>query len=1009
MEHPFYEPSGLALDIFRKRYAIHPNETFGEACERVAYHIAQAEQGEKVATVRQQFLDVLRKNLFFPGGRIMFGSGRPKGQLLNCFVVPTHDSREGWGKTTSDTIVISGVGGGVGTNYSPVRPRGSKINGAGGIASGAVSLMRGINAFGEEMKNGGGRRVALMMTLRIDHGDIVEFLDSKLDLGKLNNANVSVNFEADPEIFFERVKRGEDLELKHNGKVVGRIPAKKIWSKIVSNALKGGEPGLLNGYLANRMSNIWYYTPLISTNPCITGDSLIAVADGRNAVSIEQLATEGKDVPVYSMHPGTGKVEIKWGMNPRKTGEQREIWRLTLDDGSAVRATPDHRFYLSDMTEQPLRELKPGNSIAVSSRWKTSWDDIFKGNSRSQDYWMMDKTGSKTRFEHSLVAEFNLGRDLARGEVVHHWNFDGLDNSPNNLEVMTKEAHDAYHSSLISGENNPYHRMDDEWKRRFASHPGEENGMFGRENKWGHHTEEAKDAIRQKHIGVKSSNETRALLSSIRLEQVQKKYADAGVPMYVKKTCPGCGAKFTVHWQAREQTYCSKPCFLQVFNRRKDVNDAKRVRYETEREQKRRAWLKLYTDKRFELGRDLRVDEFVQFCKDAGMTSRYGNATFKNHAELKEAASAFNHRVVSVEFDGYEDVYNMTVEDNHNYAIVLPVKGQTKNGKEKQTLVFTPQCGEIWLAEYDCCCLGSIVLPRFVDEATRELDWEELRRTVFTGIRFLDNVLSVNNYPLPEIKDQCSNLRRIGLGTTGLHDMLLKMGMRYNSAQGLEFVDRVWEKIKHWSYEASTDLAEEKGSFPKFDPDKFVKSGFCKTLKPSLRERIKTKGMRNCAVNTVAPVGTGSMVSDTSSGIEPMFAPAYRRRYRDGDALTEEVVIHPLFKRFMDEGLSVKHFQGAHELKVKDHFEMQRTVQRHVDNAVSKTINVPPGVKEEELSELYMEYFPELKGVTIYPDGSREDQPLTPMDLDEAVRAYEVNAVAAAAGVDSCRDGKCDI
>jgi ribonucleoside-diphosphate reductase alpha chain len=167
--------------------------------------------------------------------------------------------------------------------------------------------------------------------------------------------------------------------------------------------------------------------------------------------------------------------------------------------------------------------------------------------------------------------------------------------------------------------------------------------------------------------------------------------------------------------------------------------------------------------------------------------------------------------------------------------------------------------------------------------------------------------------------------------------------------------------------------------------------------------------MRNCAVNTVAPVGTGSMVCDTSSGIEPMFASAYRRKYRDGDDLRMEVIIHPLFKRFMDEGLSVKHFQGAHELKVKDHFEMQRVVQRHIDNAVSKTINVPHGISEEELSELYMEYFPELKGVTIYPDGSREDQPLTPMDLNEAIEAYRNDAAAGAAGNDNCKDGKCDL
>ena len=188
--------------------------------------------------------------------------------MLNCFVVPTADSREGWGKTTSDTIVISGTGGGVGTNYSCVRPKGSKINGSGGFATGAVSLMRGINAFGEVMKAGGGRRTALMMALNVNHGDIIEFLDTKLDLKQLNNANVSTVFDEDPEIFFDLVKKDQQLDLKHNGKIVGHASAKELWHKVVSNAIRSGEPGILNGFLANKMSNIWYWKPLICTNPC---------------------------------------------------------------------------------------------------------------------------------------------------------------------------------------------------------------------------------------------------------------------------------------------------------------------------------------------------------------------------------------------------------------------------------------------------------------------------------------------------------------------------------------------------------------------------------------------------------------------------------------------------------------------------------------------------------------------------------------------------------------------
>jgi ribonucleoside-diphosphate reductase alpha chain len=374
-------------------------------------------------------------------------------------------------------------------------------------------------------------------------------------------------------------------------------------------------------------------------------------------------------------------------------------------------------------------------------------------------------------------------------------------------------------------------------------------------------------------------------------------------------------------------------------------------------------------------------------------------ANFKNQV-------ATNHKVVSVEFCGHEDVFNITVDDNHNYHVI------TSQGDDKAVIssgVCVKNCGEIWLSPYDCCDLGSLVLPRFVLDDRKDLDWDLLRKTVAVAVRFLDNVLTVNNYPLVEIKDQCSNIRRVGLGITGLHDMLLRLGLRYNSSAGLEFVDKVMDRIKNWAYEASSDIAAEKGSFPKFDPDQFLRGGFAKTLKPSIREKIRENGMRNCAVLTVAPVGTGSMVCDTSSGIEPMFAPAYRRKYRDGDKLREEVVIHPLFKRFMDEGRPVKHFQGAHDLKLRDHFEMQRTVQRHIDNAVSKTLNIPRGVKEHELSDLYMEYFPELKGVTVYPEGSREDQPLTPMDLDEAIKAYQRGIVETAAVEDKCKSGVCEL
>jgi ribonucleoside-diphosphate reductase alpha chain len=251
-------------------------------------------------------------------------------------------------------------------------------------------------------------------------------------------------------------------------------------------------------------------------------------------------------------------------------------------------------------------------------------------------------------------------------------------------------------------------------------------------------------------------------------------------------------------------------------------------------------------------------------------------------------------------------------------------------------------------------------------------------------------------------------IRRIGLGVTGLDTMLMELGLKYNSSEALEYVDSLMNFVKNCAYEASIELAIEKGSFPAFDADKFLQGGFAKTLKPSIRAKIKKHGFRNAAVLTLPPVGTGSMVCDCDSGVEKSFGPAWERRFRDGDELKTEVVVHPIFKKKYLAGEDVSHFQTVWDISVRDHFEMQRVCQKHIDNAVSKTINLHPGTSEQELSELYMEYFPELKGVTVYPEGSREDQPITPLSIEEALKHLDSQAQGAR-GKDSCRDGVCDI
>lgn len=583
-----YEPSGFALKIFKDRYAIHKEESFSQACERVARTISDAEMGTKRDEYFIRFMDILQTNRFSPGGRIWRGAGRRKGQMLNCFVIPAEDSREGWGDVLRNVTIISGTGGGVGINFSKIRPRGTPIRGTGGEATGAVSLMRMINSVCNELREGGGRRSALMFCLRYDHPDLMEFLEAKLDNDELTNANISVCID---DTFLKLLDTKEDVVFKWQGEDRGKVSANTIWDKIIQNSLKNGDPGLLNLGLMNSQNTISYVNggEIISTNPC----------------------------------------------------------------------------------------------------------------------------------------------------------------------------------------------------------------------------------------------------------------------------------------------------------------------------------------------------------------------------------------------------------------------------------------GEVTLESYGCCCLGAINLHTHVIDG--EIDWDMLEETIAMGVRFLDNVLDQNNYPLPIIEETCQKHRRIGLGVMGLHDMLLELDLKYSSQVARDVVDKVMDFVKKQAYHASISLSIKKGSFHAFEADKHTKTGFArKCLTRRLHRLIKEHGVRNCALLCIAPTGTTSIVAGCSSGIEPLFQPVYQRRFNEHKDMHDqvskvrsmEIVVHPLLKSFLSKRKSTKHFQGAHDISPEEHLAMQAVCQKHIDNSISKTINLPKGYTAEELSRDMRMYIGELKGITVYRDGSKGQSPLVPLPLSEAKEHLEQMSEEAA--VNDCPSGMCD-
>lgn len=337
---------------------------------------------------------------------------------------------------------------------------------------------------------------------------------------------------------------------------------------------------------------------------------------------------------------------------------------------------------------------------------------------------------------------------------------------------------------------------------------------------------------------------------------------------------------------------------------------------------------------------------------------------------VMDSGSSFNSgerfsTFLSLKSKGYDDVYD---------ACVAGANAFNANG------FIVHNCGEQPLLPYESCNLGSINLSLMVSASG--VNWERLRRTVHTAVHFLDNVIDINSYPLPEVREMTLRTRKIGLGVMGFADMLIKLGVPYNSGEALGVAERVMSFIEGEARRASLNLAAERGSFPEFSGSRWDEMGF--------------EGMRNATLTTIAPTGSLSIIAGTSSGIEPLFAVSFTRnilgrKFTETNPLFERIARGQLkrdtFEMIMSRG-SLQGVSGvpdkirrlfitAHEIDPVFHVKMQAAFQRHVDNAVSKTVNLPPDASIQDAERVFRAAY-ELgcKGITIYRYGSKMNEVL---------------------------------
>ena len=707
-------------------------------------------------------------------------------------VIKVRDSKIGWASAFRQLISLLYGGLIPKWDMSAIRPAGAPLKTMGGRASGPDPLERLFKFSVSLFQKAAGRKLTSLEC----HDLMCMVADIVVVGGVRRSAMLSLSNLSDERM--RNAKNGQwwvefgHRRLANNSVAYTEKPDPEIFIREFLTLIesKSGERGIFNRKAAQlsakktgrrKWENIEF-----GCNPCVTGDTRVYVADGRGNVPISQLAQEGKDVPVFCFN-NKGKIVIRWMRNPRLTGHQTPVLQVLLDDGSCLKVTKNHKFRLKSGLYIEACELKAGDSLSVATRFEASIKDIFKtANSNSQDYFWLN-CGQSNTVEHRIIAEGDYGV-IPKGFVVHHKDFNAQNNNPNNLEVMSKQAHDLLHSKGMLGDLNPMRRAQSEWsKEKWGDYStkmsqatsGENNGRYsGISNEvlkqhalslseqlghrfskaeWVHYAQERGlpqhfSKWRESHLnGVMGlakwaavmlgfdyvDADPRVAATYTRLTQEGYDCSIVEDTIIINKNCEICGTAFTVDYKHREVGVCGQRCAgKRTFcTHRETIVDAMRVAHSQNRDNKRQKQLEVYSKLQWDLGRTPLKDEWSVACKKSSVSAEIcrTSSPFSSWAKLQEAAPMYNHKVVSVTPCETADVYNGTVDEFHNF-FVGAFEGLCANGKRKWVYVNNLQCGEILLRPKGFCNLSECVIRPSDTKATLK---NKIRIATIIGCKLL--------------------------------------------------------------------------------------------------------------------------------------------------------------------------------------------------------------------------------------------------------------------------------
>ena len=952
---PALPPQDISTEVLAEKYAKGDERSLDDVRRRVARALAAAEPPDQRAAWEARFLDAQQRG-FVPAGRINSAAGTPlAATLINCFVQPVGDSisapEDGFpGIYTALTEAAETMrrGGGVGYDFSRIRPQGAWVAPTQSSASGPVSYMRVFDRSCETVESAGSRRGAQMAVLRCDHPDIEHFIHAK-DKGDLRNFNISVGLT---DAFMQAVVDDTQVDLVHKAApgpaarqagavqradglwAYRHLPARTLWDQIMRSTYDHAEPGVLFLDRINNDNNLGYCETIAATNPCVTADTRLATQHG--LVPIGELAASRAALQVTVDTRALGadahdrQTVVRAAVPAFMTATDAEVFQVTTHEGYELKATAWHELY-TQRGKIKLADLRPGDELWVQSgkgQFGTQGDEAlgrllglvtgdghFTNRGKGQESTVLSFWNDERALADLAAHTVNLmiaGQALApRGYRV--------------APVAVPERNMVFiRSVLLARALQAYGFTRDTklrvpevvWRGNEACVKGYLRGLFQTDGT----------------VNVSSNSQSCSVrLCSVHrplLQDVQVLLANLGVFSRIHQRRDAAERQLPDGHGGHKAYACQDNFELIIDGESREVF-MREVGF-------------LLAAKR---------DKYAAWAAD----------------KLLRKTQRFAATVQAITPIGRQPVFDTTQPD-HNAV--------TFNG------LVTGQCGEQPLPPYGCCCLGSVNLTHFVQnpfQPDAAFDDAAFAQVCATATRMLDNVLDVTVWPLLQQHDEARNKRRIGLGFTGLGDALVMLGLRYDSEAARSMASHIAATMRDAAYSASADLAAERGAFPLFNADLYLSRGsFASRLPPALKDKIRAQGLRNSHLLSIAPTGTISLAfaDNASNGIEPAFSWRYTRKKREPDNSFKDYAVEDHAWRLYHhlkgaDAPLTDAFVTALEMSAEAHAAMVAAVAPFVDTAISKTVNVPADYPYDDFQGLYLQAWRQgLKGLATYRPNS---------------------------------------